>query len=291
MLDRIDHLVVPVPDLSAAAAAYERLGLTLTLLTEHQGMGTANRAAFIGTGAANFAYVELLEITDRQLVAAGSRARYLEAADRGGALSSIAFGTGVMSALVNAHHRRHEFGRAGCERERRPQARRRRRGRPAGALPLPSRSSSTPKPGRPATTAPLRPAASLTPFPLKRLDHLAAVAPAIEAATDFWSGTLGVPVAGEDPDAGMIIRQLQVGDAFLSCSGQTGHRQPHCRAPGVARQHAAWEVSDSLDDAVTLARERDSPFGPGARRHPRTRRESIPAGELAGLGMQLLEYV
>jgi len=95
MLDRIDHLVVPVPDLSAAAAAYERLGLTLTLLTEHQGMGTANRAAFIGTGAANFAYVELLEITDRQLVAAGSRARYLEAADRGGALSSNAFWTGA----------------------------------------------------------------------------------------------------------------------------------------------------------------------------------------------------
>ena len=34
-------------------------------------------------------------------------------------------------------------------------------------------------------------------MPLKRLDHLAAMAPNLEDATSFWTDVLGVPVHGE----------------------------------------------------------------------------------------------
>jgi hypothetical protein len=55
---------------------------------------------------------------------------------------------------------------------------------------------------------------------------------------------------------------------------------------------AAWEVEGPLDDAVGLARERGFTVSdPEAGVIPGTRRASIPAGELGGVGMQLLEYV
>ncbi|PFG74043.1 VOC family protein [Tepidiforma thermophila] len=38
MLTRIDHLVLPVAGLDAAAAAFERLGLVLTPRTAHAGL-------------------------------------------------------------------------------------------------------------------------------------------------------------------------------------------------------------------------------------------------------------
>lgn len=293
MLDRIDHLVVPVPDLSAAAAAYERLGITLTPLTEHQAMGTANRAAFIGTGAANFAYLELLGITDRQLVAAGARARYLEAADRGGALSSIAFGTNDISGLVN----RFTAARLNSDvREVHASDGRKIADTAvvdtAGALPFSVTLLQYPETWEARYDRSVAAGRFVHTFPLKRLDHLAAIAPDIEVATAFWTGTLGVPVAGEIRTPGMIIRQLQVGDAIFELLGPDGPDSRMAGRPASLASMAAWEVSGSLDDAVSLARERGftvSDPEPGV--IPGTRRASIPAGELAGLGMQLLEYV
>ena len=53
----------------------------------------------------------------------------------------------------------------------------------------------------------------------------------------------------------------------------------------------AWEVA-SLDDAVSLARERGFTVpDPNPGILPGTRVATIPATELAGVGMQLLEYV
>jgi catechol 2,3-dioxygenase-like lactoylglutathione lyase family enzyme len=293
MLDRIDHLVVPVPDLAAAAAAYERLGLKLTPLTEHQGMGTANRAAFIGTGAANFTYIELLGITDGQLVGGGSRAHYLDAVARGGALSSIAFGTSDMPGLVDS------FARAGLNSE--IHEVHAGDGRKladtaivdtAGALPFAVTLLQYPETREARYERSVAAGRFAHAFPLKRLDHLAAVAPDIEAATEFWIGALGVRVAGEIRTPGMIIRQLQVGDAIFELLGPDGPDSRMAGRPASLASMAAWEVSGSLDDAVTLARERGftvSDPEPGV--IPGTRRASIPAGELAGLGMQLLEYV
>lgn len=293
MLDRIDHLVVPVPDLAAAAAAYERLGLTLTPLTEHQGMGTANRAAFIGTGAASFTYIELLGITDRQLVAGGSRAHYLEAADRGGALSSIALGTRDIAGLVD------RFAAAGLNSDvREVHASDGRRIAEtavvdtAGALPFAVTLLQYPETWEARYERSRAAGRFVHTFPLKRLDHLAAVAPDIDAATGFWTDTLGVRVVGEIRTPGMIIRQLQVGDAIFELLGPDGPESRMAGRPASLASMAAWEVSGSLDDAVALARERGftvSEPEPGV--IPGTRRASIPAPELAGLGMQLLEYV
>jgi hypothetical protein len=53
----------------------------------------------------------------------------------------------------------------------------------------------------------------------------------------------------------------------------------------------AWEVDD-LDAAVSLARDRGfTPSDPTLGILPGTRTATIPAAELAGVGMQLLEYV
>ena len=55
----IDHLVIAVPDLAAAAARYEALGFTLTPRASHpEAMGTANRLVqFAGRN-----FIELLEV-------------------------------------------------------------------------------------------------------------------------------------------------------------------------------------------------------------------------------------
>lgn len=293
MLDRIDHLVVPVPDLAAAATAYERLGLVLTPLTEHQGMGTANRAAFIGTSAANFTYIELLGITDRALLEGSSRAHYLQAADAGGALSSIAFGTAGLSALVD------RFAAAGMSSDIREvhAADGRKIGDAAvvdgaGALSFAVTVLQYPETWQDRYDRSVAAGRFAHEFPVKRLDHLAAIAPDIEAATAFWTGTLGVSLVGEIRTPGMIIRQLQVGDAIFELLGPDGPDSRMAGRPASLASMAAWEVEGSLDNAVDLARGRGftvSDPEPGV--IPGTRRASIPAGELAGLGMQLLEYV
>jgi hypothetical protein len=89
----------------------------------------------------------------------------------------------------------------------------------------------------------------------------------------------------------MIIRQLKIGDAILELLGPESPESPLAsRPPGLASM-VAWEVAD-LDAAVTLARDRGfTPSDPAPGILPRTRVATIPAPELAGVGMQLLEYV
>lgn len=48
MLHHLDHVVLPVPSLAAAAEPFERLGLRLTLPAAHPGFGTENRVFFVG---------------------------------------------------------------------------------------------------------------------------------------------------------------------------------------------------------------------------------------------------
>ena len=63
MSPQIDHVVVAVHDLARAAAAYERLGFTLTPRAEHA-WGTANRLAqFAGRN-----FIELLEVDRPELI-------------------------------------------------------------------------------------------------------------------------------------------------------------------------------------------------------------------------------
>src|SRR5579859_2514600 len=63
MVTGIDHLVLAVPDLDAAAHELEqRAGLTVTGGGRHEGAGTANRIAFLADGA----YLELIAVEDRE---------------------------------------------------------------------------------------------------------------------------------------------------------------------------------------------------------------------------------
>jgi hypothetical protein len=105
MLERIDHMVCPVTALEAVAAAYERLGLVLTPRADHEAAGIANRACFVGTGASNFSYLELLAVTDAGKAKAAGRQAYLDAASNGGGMVGLVFGVAnatEMSANLKA---------------------------------------------------------------------------------------------------------------------------------------------------------------------------------------------
>jgi hypothetical protein len=62
MASRIDHLVIAVPDVDAAALELEeRIGLRATGGGRHEGMGTRNRIAWLADGS----YLELIAVEDR----------------------------------------------------------------------------------------------------------------------------------------------------------------------------------------------------------------------------------
>jgi catechol 2,3-dioxygenase-like lactoylglutathione lyase family enzyme len=292
-IDWIDHVVVPVKSLEEASAAYERLGLTLTPVTRHAGLGTENRVFFVGDGTNDF-YVELLAIHDP--AAAGAQARaavYVQALAEGRGLARLMLGTNDLAGTV-AH-----LSARGVETAIEPISREGGAkicdvaaleglagiGMPASLIQyVESRATSH---ARRAGTGLFGHG-----FPLKRLDHLAAMAPEIETATHAWTDVLGVPVFGEIRAPGMIIRQLKMGDGILELLGPDGPESPMAsRPPGLASM-CAFEVKGRLDDAVALARERGfTPSEPRAGVLPGTRVATIPGGELSGLGLQLLEYV
>jgi catechol 2,3-dioxygenase-like lactoylglutathione lyase family enzyme len=134
-------------------------------------------------------------------------------------------------------------------------------------------------------------AAAADSFPLKRLDHLAVVTHDLEEKTRYWAEVLGIPVAGEVTMPAMVIRQLRIGDAVLELLGAASPDSPLCKRPPGLVSMASWEVDD-LDRAVRQAREAgfavpDPAPGP----LPGTRIATIPGSELAGVNIQLLQYV
>jgi hypothetical protein len=89
-------------------------------------------------------------------------------------------------------------------------------------------------------------------FPLRRLDHLAAVTHDLDEKTRFWAEVLGVPAAGEVVTPAMVIRQLRMGDAVLELLGPASAESPIWkRQPGLVGM-ASWEVA-GLDSLVALA--------------------------------------
>lgn len=127
-------------------------------------------------------------------------------------------------------------------------------------------------------------------FPLRRLDHLAAVTPDLEVKTRFWVEVLGVAVHGEVITPTLVIRQLKIGDAVLELLGPASADSPiWTRPPGLISM-ASWEVAD-LGAVVGLAR--SSGFTvtePASGPLPRTRIATIQGSELSGVNMQLLQY-
>ena len=288
MFERIDHIVCVVPDLESASAAHEKLGLSLTPPFRFESNGVTNRALFVGENAANLCYLELISVFDADRVRASGRSAYLNAGAAG-----LGFGVGDVHASA-AHLTKSGYA-APVESVDRPEGSRIidiASVETGGAVPFRVTISEYPESWEQRYDRSRELGRLNHTFPLKRLDHLAAVAPDIEGACRFWSEVLGVPVHGEIRTSQLIIRQLKIGDAILELLGPTGPDSPMASRPASLAGMAAWEVSGPLDEAVALARERGfSPSDPEAGVIPGTRRSTIPPAELGGIGMQLLEYV
>jgi catechol 2,3-dioxygenase-like lactoylglutathione lyase family enzyme len=128
-------------------------------------------------------------------------------------------------------------------------------------------------------------------FPLKRLDHLAAVAPDLDAKTRYWTDVLGVPLAGEVTTPTMVIRQFRIGDAILELLAPATADSPLHQRPKGLVSLASFEVPD-LAAAVRQARAAGfTVTDPAPGPLPGTHITSIPPAELSGLTLQLLQYV
>lgn len=292
LVERIDHVVLPVLDLAAASEPFERLGLKLTPVSRHRGQGTENRVFFVGAGPNQF-YVELLSVYDAPAAEAAGRGDYLRAAEQGAALNRIVFGTADLVA-AQAHLEAmgigsdpsdvtNEAGEKICT-----------------VLPLGAnqdvlgvRAALIQYEGDLTARFERRRANGLLDhgFPLMRLDHLAALAPDLEVTTQAWADALGVPVQGEIRGRGIIIRQMKVGDAIVELLSPEAADSPMRQRPPGLSSMCAFEVPD-LDAAVALAKERGfTPSDPAVGILPGTRVATIPGGQLSGMGMQLLQRV
>ncbi len=288
LVTSLDHVVVPVSSLTDAATPYEKLGLTLTPQANHQGIGTENRAFFVGSGDDFF--VELLGIRDREEAERAGRSLYIEQVDKGvvrlmlevTAINDVVAKLAERGIKTEVEQVTRSDGRKICD-----------------VAPIDDVAELGFAVGlveygeTPAERHARRAAAGRFShkFPLKRLDHLAAITPDLEGATTFWTDVLGVPVFGEVRGPGMIIRQMKVGDAIFELLGPDGpESRLHSRPAGIASM-CAFEVPN-LDEAVATARALGfSPNDPAKGILPGTRVATMPASEMSGVGMQLLEYV
>lgn len=126
---------------------------------------------------------------------------------------------------------------------------------------------------------------------LKRLDHLAMVAHDLELKTRFWQDILGIPVTGEVTTPALVVRQMRIGDATLELLGPASPDSPLWQRPQGLVSMASWEVED-VEAAVGLAKGHGfTVTDPAAGPLPGTRIATIQGTELAGVNMQLLEYV
>ncbi|HLZ72428.1 MAG TPA: VOC family protein [Dehalococcoidia bacterium] len=291
LVDAIDHVILPVTDAHAAAEPFARLGLNLFPGTRHQDAGTENRGFFVGDAANGF-YVEALGITDRAAALRAHGEPLLAAADAGRGLSGVVLRTGDLAAAatrLKAHgldcqvrEVRGADGTKICDLATV-------RGAHANAVGLrliqyfPSHEERWAR----------RESAGLTAhaFPLKRLDHLAVIAPDLEGDTRFWREVMEAPLAGEVSSPAMRIRQIGIGDAMLELLGPASPDSPLASRPPGLVSVIAFEVAD-LDAALTEARRRGfnpSPAEPGVL--PGTRRAVIQPAEFSGITLQLLQYV
>ena len=286
-------MVAVLPDLAAGAAPYERLGLVLTPETRHAETGAGNRACFVGESAEGYSYLELLSVFDEGRARASGREHYIEAAAAGGGMIALALGVadieGVSGRLavrgydapLERIHR--PDGSVVCEVAQVDSR---------GTLPYRVTLIAYPETFNDRYERSVGQGRFAHDFPLKRLDHLAAITPDLESGTRFWADVLEVPVSGEISTPQMVIRQLKIGDAILELLGPATSDSPLASREAALISMAAWEVSGPLDEAVALARGRGFTVSdPEAGVIPGTRRASIPATELGGVGMQLLEYV
>ena len=241
---------------------------------------------------ANCFYVELLAVADREQALATHGPSFVDAAGQGRGLCGVRLRTERLSVAVaelsgrgaafETSEVRDSAGALVCE-----VARQADQGPCVVELGLVQYAPSH------ALRYERRVAAGLTShgFPLKRLDHLAAMAPDLDGQMRYWTDVLGVPLYGEVRSPVMVIRQFKIGDAIVELLGPATADSPIARRPAGLASMTAFEVPN-LDAAVALARERGfTPSEPGTGALPGTRTATIPAAELSGLALQLLEYL
>jgi catechol 2,3-dioxygenase-like lactoylglutathione lyase family enzyme len=294
LYESIDHVILAVPSLSDAAAPFERLGLTLTPEARHRRRGTANRAFFVGGPESEF-YVELLAIADRDEARRARGEAFVQATDAGPRLIAVMLRVSDIAAALDDLARRGvrasavevvaDDGRTICDVAELGVAEQ------AG---VDLRLVQYPEP--PADRHARHERAGLFghALPLKRLDHLAVIAPNLEEATRFWVEVLAVPVFGEVRPPGTpprVIRQMKIGDAIVELIGPATLDGTMAGRPAGLASMCAFEVADA---AAAVAAARAAGFtvpDPAPGPLPGTRTATIPAAEMSGMGLQLLEYV
>jgi catechol 2,3-dioxygenase-like lactoylglutathione lyase family enzyme len=283
LYEGIARVLLPVSDLAAACAPFERLGLVVSPAREPQGRGIRIRTVPVG-GPDNLFEIELVG----QAETPGGGWVFGDRVDRG--LSTVVLRVSDMAtalaALAERGIRATSHTILGANGERRIEL---------AMLPdLPDAAASirliqhfqTPE-ERFAEDFGGRQHA----MPLKRLDHLAAVAPDLERSCTFWDEVLGVPTVGEVVSPTIVVRQLKIGDAILELLGPSTPDSPIRQRPPGLGSSCSFEVPD-LDAAIAHAQA--AGFVVNDRRIgtlPGTIVATIPAAQASGLNVQLLQYV
>jgi catechol 2,3-dioxygenase-like lactoylglutathione lyase family enzyme len=277
LYDGIDRVVLPVSDLDAACAPFERLGLVVSPEIRPRDRNIGIRTLPVG-GPDNLFGIEFLTSTEptNVVTAGGLSAIVLRVADMATVLGTLA----ERGIQATAHT---VYGADGFKRL------------DLAVLPdLPDAAVSL-RLIEPVANGGARLAeytrGQAHALPLKRLDHLAAVAPDLERSCRFWDEVLGVPTVGEVISPTTVVRQLRIGDAMFELLGPASEDSPIRQRPPGLSSSCSFEVDD-LDAVVEQIRAAGVEVpDPRVGTLPGTRVTTVPASEMSGLNLQLLQYV
>ncbi|MCC6177301.1 MAG: VOC family protein [Chloroflexi bacterium] len=309
LYEAISLAILPVSDLAAASAPFERLGLTLSPVSHDAGLGVQSRTLIVGGPSNPFGLMMMSRAggpaaspSDITFAGAGTaRATDTGSANTGDALTArllARVGGGLTAIVLRVTDLRAALdGLAGRGIQAQAHELRDAAGLKMGdAALLPDQPDAATSLGLVQWAAPLEGrspsgTSNQNGLRLKRLDHLAAVPPDLERACRFWEETLSIPVVGEVKTPTTVIRQLRIGDAMFELLGPATPDSPIASRPRGLGSMCSFEVDD-LTAAVAHARAAGFTApdpGPGAL--PGTHTSTIPGTETSGLNLQLLQYL
>jgi catechol 2,3-dioxygenase-like lactoylglutathione lyase family enzyme len=284
LYEGIDRAILPVSDMAAACAPFERLGLIVSPERQPKGRGIRVRAVPIG-GPDNLFEVHFVSSSDE---GGPGWDAFASAADKG--LSTIVLRVTDFQATLAA------LGNHGITPE---------ETQTVVNADGSKRSELAVLPEMPDAGIRIRliqhyqsgaeifaehTGGKQHATPLKRLDHLVAVAPDLERACTFWDEVLGIPTVGEVISPTVVARQLRIGDAMLELLGPATPDSPiRQRPPGLI---SVFSVEVPNLDA-TIAHAEAAGFTVADRRIgalPGTIVATIPAAQTSGVNVQLLQY-
>ncbi|MGE3909121.1 MAG: VOC family protein, partial [Chloroflexota bacterium] len=238
LYDGIDLVILPVSDLAAASAQFERLGLVVSPVQVNQSRGSAFRMIPVG-GPDNLFCVELLSTAEGNTTTPFAQS-HAALADRG--LSQINLRVADLSAALAT------LAEKGIKPATRITGGQGTDQYDIAILDLPPDAATTLALIQWSQSTSERHAAFASQgqhaFPLKRLDHLAAVAPDLETSCQYWDQTLGVPTVGEVISPVVVVRQVKIGDAIFELLGPSTPDSPIRQRPPGLGSSCSFEVPD-----------------------------------------------